>query len=83
MNYDHVTHLVNIVIGINLSIDTIKKFVEQVRSYPALYGYDSVENYSNFLDDIRHHSVNTKSPTAVLTPVIKVPPAINGSGVEL
>ena len=72
LNYDHVTHLVNIVIGTNLSKDTIIKFVEQVRSYPALYGYDSVENYSNFLGDIRHHSVDTKSPTAVLTPVINM-----------
>jgi hypothetical protein len=31
LNYDHVTHLVNIVIGTNLSKDTKIKFVEQVR----------------------------------------------------
>jgi hypothetical protein len=69
-NYDHVTSLVNRVIGSNVSIETMIKFVEQIVTYPALYGYEAVENYTNFLDEIRQHSVDTKSPTVILTPVM-------------
>ena len=69
-NYDHVTMMVNRVIGSNLDIDVMIKFVEQIVDYPALYGYGAVENYTDFLNEIREHSINTQSPTAILTPFI-------------
>lgn len=69
-NHLHVTNLINKVLGQKYEVSVISNFIDQVRAYPLLYGYSSVENYTQFLDEIRCHSLATKAPTIVLSPSV-------------
>ena len=69
-NFKHVTNIINKVLGSNFDETVILNFIGQVIAYPLLYGYSAVEQYTQLLDEIRSHSLPTKSPTVVLTPNI-------------